>query len=154
MGINDYRGYVSTREIVTLILSFVILSSDFRKNSRLRWTIQDHVVPFLFYNITNKNITCYIIQLLCEGNMTICSPEAVNIARGRSPRAILPVEGEQIVVLSSHNSPLGNINCLGWTNRHVTLTQGQILFYYADSYVYFAVWKKKEYWSTLYLFHL
>ena len=28
--------------------------------------------------------------------MTICSPEAGNIARGRSPRAILPVEGEQI----------------------------------------------------------
>ena len=31
--------------------------------------------------------------------MTICSPEAGDIARGRSPRAILPVEGEQIVLL-------------------------------------------------------
>ena len=41
---------------------------------------------------------CNIIQLLplCEGNMTICSPEAGNIAQGRSPREILPVEGEQI----------------------------------------------------------
>ena len=45
-----------------------------------------------------------IIQLLplCEGNMTVCSPEAGNIARGQSPRAILPVEGEQIVMLPSH----------------------------------------------------
>ena len=50
-----------------------------------------------------------IIQLLplCEGNMTVCSPEAGNIARGRSPRAILPVEGEQVVTLPSHK---GN-NC-------------------------------------------
>ena len=39
-----------------------------------------------------------IIQLLplCEGNMTVCSPEAGNIARGCSPRVILPVESEQI----------------------------------------------------------
>ena len=50
-----------------------------------------------------------IIQLLplSEGDMTICSPEAGNIARGRSPRAILPVEGEQIVMSPSLN---GN-NC-------------------------------------------
>ena len=34
--------------------------------------------------------------------MTICSPEAGNIARGR---AILPVEGEQIVRLPSICSP-------------------------------------------------
>ena len=49
------------------------------------------------------------IQLLplFEGNMTICSSEAGNIARGRSPRVILHVEGEQIVMLPSHN---GN-NC-------------------------------------------
>ena len=39
--------------------------------------------------------------------MTICSPEAGNIARGRSPRVILPFEGEQIVMLPSHK---GN-NC-------------------------------------------
>ena len=39
--------------------------------------------------------------------MTICSPEAGNIARGRSSRVILPVEGEQIVILPSHK---GN-NC-------------------------------------------
>ena len=40
------------------------------------------------------------IQLLpfSEGDMTICSPEAGNIARGGSPRAILPVKGEQIVM--------------------------------------------------------
>ena len=51
----------------------------------------------------------FIIQLLplCEGNMTVCSTEAGNIARGRSPRVILPVEGEQIVMLPSHT---GN-NC-------------------------------------------
>ena len=51
----------------------------------------------------------YNIQLLplCEGNMTICSPEAGNIARGRSPRATLLVEGEQIAMLPSHK---GN-NC-------------------------------------------
>ena len=30
--------------------------------------------------------------------MTICLPEAGNIERGRSPRAILPAEGEQIVM--------------------------------------------------------
>ena len=44
-----------------------------------------------------------IIQLLplSEGDMTICSPEAGDIARGRSPRAILPVEGEQIVMSPS-----------------------------------------------------
>ena len=34
--------------------------------------------------------------------MTICSPEAGNIARGHSPRAILPVEDKQIVILPSH----------------------------------------------------
>ena len=34
--------------------------------------------------------------------MTICSPEAGNIARGRSQRVILHVEGEQIVMLPSH----------------------------------------------------
>ena len=34
--------------------------------------------------------------------MTVCSPEAGNIARGRSPKAILPVDGEQIVMLPSH----------------------------------------------------
>ena len=34
--------------------------------------------------------------------MTVCSPEAGNIARGSSPRVILPVEGEQIVMLPSH----------------------------------------------------
>ena len=39
--------------------------------------------------------------------MTICSPEAGNIARVRSRRLILPVEGEQIVMLPSHK---GN-NC-------------------------------------------
>ena len=38
--------------------------------------------------------------------MTIYSPEANNIARGRSPRAILPVEGEQIVLSPS---PRANI---------------------------------------------
>ena len=45
-----------------------------------------------------------IIQLLplCEGNMTVCSPEAGYIARGRSSRVLLPVEGEQIVMLPSH----------------------------------------------------
>ena len=45
-----------------------------------------------------------IIQLLplCEGKMTICSPEVGNIAWGQRPRAILPVEGEQIVMLTSH----------------------------------------------------
>ena len=49
------------------------------------------------------------IQLLplCEDNMTMCSSEADNIARGRSLRAILPVRGEQVVMLSSHK---GN-NC-------------------------------------------
>ena len=57
----------------------------------------------------------YIIQLLpfCEGNMTVCSLEAGNIARGRSPRVILPVEGEQIV------------------------NKGQQLFYYTDLFYYF-----------------
>ena len=39
---------------------------------------------------------------LCKGNMTICSPETGIIARGRSQRIILPVEGEQIVMLPSH----------------------------------------------------
>ena len=50
-----------------------------------------------------------IIQLLplCKGNTTICSPEAGNIAQGQSPRAILPVEVEQIVMLPSNK---GN-NC-------------------------------------------
>ena len=33
--------------------------------------------------------------------MMICSPEAGDIVRGRSPRAILPVEGEQIVMSPS-----------------------------------------------------
>ena len=33
--------------------------------------------------------------------MTMCSPEANNIARGRSPRVILPVEGEQSVMSPS-----------------------------------------------------
>ena len=49
------------------------------------------------------------IQLLplCEGNMMICSPEAGNISQGRSPRAIFPVAGEQIIMLPSHK---GN-NC-------------------------------------------
>ena len=45
---------------------------------------------------------------LSEGVMTICSPEA------------------------------GNITCRGWTNRHVTLTQGQQgqkLFYYTEPIV-------------------
>ena len=44
------------------------------------------------------------IQLLplCEGNMTVCSPEAGNIVRERSPRVILPVAGERIVMLPSH----------------------------------------------------
>ena len=36
--------------------------------------------------------------------MTICSPEAGNIDRERNPKAILPVEGEQIVILPSHKS--------------------------------------------------
>ena len=31
----------------------------------------------------------------------------------------------------------GNISCRGWTNRHVTLTQGQQLFYYTDLFHYF-----------------
>ena len=34
--------------------------------------------------------------------MMICSPEAGNTARGHSPRVILPVEDEQIVMLPSH----------------------------------------------------
>ena len=33
--------------------------------------------------------------------------------------------------------PEGNITCRGWTNRHVTLTQGQQLFYYTDLFYYF-----------------
>ena len=51
----------------------------------------------------------YIVQLLplCEGNMMICSTEAGNIAQGNSPRAILHVQGEKIVMLPSHK---GN-NC-------------------------------------------
>ena len=42
-----------------------------------------------------------IMQLfpLCEGKMTICSSEAGNITR---PRAILPIERWQIVMLPSH----------------------------------------------------
>ena len=61
-------------------------------------------------NIEDTSHTKFnIIQLLplCAGNMTICSPEAGNIAWGPSPRVILHVEGEQIVMLSSHK---GN-NC-------------------------------------------
>ena len=56
----------------------------------------------------SKNVS-NIIQLLplCEGKMTICSPEASNIAPGCSLRVILHVEGEQIVMLPSHK---GN-NC-------------------------------------------
>ena len=38
---------------------------------------------------------------LSEGDMTICSPEAGNIAQGQSPRVILSVEGEQIVMSPS-----------------------------------------------------
>ena len=45
---------------------------------------------------------------LSKGDMTICSPEAGNIARGQSPRAILPVEGEQIVMSPS----LKGNNCI------------------------------------------
>ena len=40
--------------------------------------------------------------------MKICSPKVGNITRGRSPRVILPVKGDQIVMLPSHK---GN-NCL------------------------------------------
>ena len=36
--------------------------------------------------------------------MTICSPEACNIARERSPSAMFSVEGEQIVMSPSHKS--------------------------------------------------
>ena len=36
-----------------------------------------------------------MLESIIEGNMTICSTEAGNIARGRSPMEILPVEGEQ-----------------------------------------------------------
>ena len=38
---------------------------------------------------------------LSKSDMTICSPEACNIARGRSSRAIIPVEGEQNVMSPS-----------------------------------------------------
>ena len=62
------------------------------------------------------DITGYsIIQLLplselplSEGDMTICSPEACDIARGRSPRAILLVEGEQVIMSPSLK---GNNDC-------------------------------------------
>ena len=63
--------------------------------------------------------------------MTICSPEAGNIARGRSPRAILPVEGEQIVMSPS----LKGNNCFiipnhfrtKLANNNITLHKG--IFY-------------------------
>ena len=45
---------------------------------------------------------------LYEGNMTVCSPEARNIAQG------------------------WNITCRRWIYRHVTLTQGQQMFYYTE----------------------
>ena len=49
--------------------------------------------------------------------MTICSPEAGNIVRGRSPRVILHVEGEQNVMLPSDK---GN-NCLITPTCHYVL---------------------------------
>ena len=36
--------------------------------------------------------------------MTTCSPEAGNTDRGRSPMAILPAEGKQIIMLPSHKA--------------------------------------------------
>ena len=33
---------------------------------------------------------------LCEGNKTICSPEAGNIARGRIQRHIILIQGQQL----------------------------------------------------------
>ena len=56
--------------------------------------------------------------------MTICSPEAGDIARGRSPRAILPVEGEQIVMSPS----LKGNNCFIIPNpflKQISDTTGQ-----------------------------
>ena len=35
-------------------------------------------------------------------------------------------------VMLPEGLPEGNINCLGWTNRHITITQGQQLFYYNE----------------------
>ena len=91
---------------------------------------QQWSVFIFFFTLQTKILIGIIKQLLplCEGNMTICSPSPecnitcrgwtnrhVTLTQGRSPRAILPVEGK----------PEGNITCRGWTNRHVTFTQGQ-----------------------------
>ena len=48
------------------------------------------VVNDVTYSRKSVNTRVVIIQLLplSEGDMAICSPEAGNIARGRSPRAI------------------------------------------------------------------
>ena len=40
-------------------------------------------------------------------------------------------------VILSEGVAEGNITCRGWTNRHVTLTQGQQLFYYTNLFYYF-----------------
>ena len=93
-----------------------------------------------FRGLNRINLSSYlghIIQLLplCEGNMTICSPEAGNIARGRGPGAILPVKGEQIVMLSSHNCLLCRlIFCLQCEEKKRTLVNAVSLFNVQSNY--------------------
>ena len=74
------------------------------KNLQQRVTGLIHDIKRIFHNTfftSLQKFACNIIQLLplCEGNVAICSPEAGNIARGQSPSAILPVKGEQFVLL-------------------------------------------------------
>ena len=111
-----------------------------RENKRVVRKVRRHVLfPLFLVYFSNKIINyCPYVRVTWRfvhpRQVIMPSGEVSNIAWGRSPRALLPVEGEQIVMLPSYK---GN-NCF--------IMPIDIFSLQCE--------KKKEYWSTLSLFHL